>query len=292
MNAEPTSRRFVSQRLKLHYADWGNAGAPPLILLHGGRDHCRSLDWIARALQRDYHVIAPDLRGHGDSDWSPDGDYSMGALVYDFAQLVHQLNAAPVTIIAHSLGGNVAIRYAGLYPANVSRLVAIEGLGLSPKMQAERDRIPMAERMRKWIEDKRAASARAPRRYQTLDDALARMKDENKFLSDEQARHLTEHGLTSNEDGTYSWKFDNYVHVWPPFDLPQADKEALWAAIECPTLLVYGADSWASNPEQDGRARHFRNARVVSIPGAGHWVHHDRFEAFMREARGFLGPGG
>lgn len=288
MNAEPTSRRFVSQRLKLHYADWGNAKAPPLILLHGGRDHCRSLDWIARALQRDYHVLAPDLRGHGDSDWSPDGDYSMGALVYDFAQLVHQLKAAPVTIVAHSLGGNVAIRYAGLYPANVRKLVAIEGLGLSPRMQAERDKIPMAERMRKWIEDKRAASARAPKRYQTLDDALARMKDENKFLSDEQARHLTEQGLTSNEDGTYSWKFDNYVHVWPPFDLPLADIQALWAAIECPTLLVYGADSWASNPEQDGRAKHFRNARVALIEKAGHWVHHDQFEAFMREVKGFL----
>ncbi|MFZ5616925.1 MAG: alpha/beta fold hydrolase [Pseudomonadota bacterium] len=288
MDAEPTSRRFVSQRLKLHYADWGNAKAPPLILLHGGRDHCRSLDWIARALQRDYHVIAPDLRGHGDSDWSPDGDYSMGALVYDFAQLVHQLKAAPVTIVAHSLGGNVAIRYAGLYPANVRKLVAIEGLGLSPRMQAERDKIPMAERMRKWIEDKRAASARAPKRYQTLDDALARMKDENKFLSDEQARHLTEQGLTSNEDGTYSWKFDNYVHVWPPFDLPLADIQALWAAIECPTLLVYGADSWASNPEQDGRAKHFRNARVALIEKAGHWVHHDQFEAFMREVKGFL----
>lgn len=288
MNAEPTSRRFVSQRLKLHYADWGNAAAPPLILMHGGRDHCRSLDWIARDLARDYHVIAPDLRGHGDSDWSPDGDYSMGALVYDLAQLIHQLKTAPVTIVAHSLGGNIAIRYAGLYPANVAKLVAIEGLGLSPAMQAERDKIPTAERMRKWIDDKRAASARTPKRYATLDDALARMKEENKFLTDGQARHLTEHGANCNEDGTWSWKFDNYVNVWPPFDLPLADIHALWAAILCPTLLVYGADSWASNPEQDGRAKHFRNARVVSIPKAGHWVHHDRFDAFMKEVRGFL----
>lgn len=288
MHAEPTSRRFVSQRLKLHYADWGNPSAPPLVLLHGGRDHCRSLDWVARALRSDYHVIAPDLRGHGDSDWSPDGEYSMQGFVYDLAQLVHQLKLAPTTIVAHSLGGNIAIRYAGLYPANVKKLVSIEGLGPSPKMMAEAAKIPLAERMRKWIDDKRAASARAPKRYATLEDALARMKEENKFLSDEQARHLTEHGAHCNEDGTWSWKFDNYVNVWPPFDLSLEDRHALWAAVECPTLLVYGADSWASNPAKDGRAQHFRNARVALIEKAGHWVHHDQFEAFITEARGFL----
>ncbi len=288
MTAQPTSRRYVSQRLKLHYADWGNEGAPPLILVHGGRDHCRSLDAVARALSASYHVIAPDLRGHGDSDWSPDGDYSMLAFVYDFAQLVHQLGQLPVTIVAHSMGGNIAIRYAGLYPANVARLVAIEGLGLSPAMQSERDKIAMPDRMRKWIDDKRAAAARTPKRYPSLDAALQRMKDENKFLTEDMARHLTEQGATANEDGTWSWKFDNYVNVWPPFDLPLADIHALWAAIECPTLLVYGEKSWASNPEKDGRAKHFRHARVALIENASHWVHHDQFDAFMAEVRGFL----
>ncbi|MFN3960260.1 MAG: alpha/beta fold hydrolase [Parvularculaceae bacterium] len=288
MTSHPTSRRYVSQRLRLHYADWGNDAAPPLVLVHGGRDHCRSLDAVARALAPRYHVIAPDLRGHGDSDWSPDGDYSMLAFVYDLAQLVHQIGRAPVTLVAHSMGGNIAIRYAGLYPQNVARLVAIEGLGLSPSMLAEREKIPMVERLRQWIVDKRAAAARTPRRYPSLEAALQRMKDENKFLTDDMARHLTEHGATANEDGTWSWKFDNYVNVWPPFDLPQAEIHALWAAIECPTLLVYGAESWASNPEKDGRAAHFRNARVVSIEKAGHWVHHDQFDVFMRAVESFL----
>lgn len=291
MTSHPTSRRYVSQRLRLHYADWGNEAAPPLVLLHGGRDHCRSLDAVARALAPKYHVIAPDLRGHGDSDWSPDGDYSMLAFVYDLAQLVHQIGRAPVTLVAHSMGGNIAIRYAGLYPQNVARLVAIEGLGLSPAMLAEREKIPVAERLRKWIDDKRAAAGRTPRRYPTLEAALQRMKEENKFLTDDMARHLTEHGATANEDGTWSWKFDNYVNVWPPFDLPQQEIHALWAAIECPTLLVYGAESWASNPEKDGRARHFRNARVVSVENAGHWVHHDQFGRFIEEVTAFLaGP--
>ena len=66
----PTSHSFIPQRLRLHYVDWGNAEAPPLILLHGGRDHCRNWDWVAQDLRRDYHIIAPDLRGHGDSAFS------------------------------------------------------------------------------------------------------------------------------------------------------------------------------------------------------------------------------
>ena len=69
----PASRVFFSQRLRLHYVDWGNPAAPPLILLHGGRDHCRNWDWVASDLRRDYHVIAPDLRGHGDSAGQPPG---------------------------------------------------------------------------------------------------------------------------------------------------------------------------------------------------------------------------
>lgn len=286
--AGPTSHRFISQRLNLHYVDWGNADAPPLILVHGGRDHCRSWDWIAQELKDDFHIIAPDLRGHGDSDWSPDGNYASPFFIYDLAQLIHHLKLAPVSIVAHSLGGNIAIRYTGLYPANVKRLVAIEGLGPSPKMQAEFDRIGLAQRMRDWIDNRRAAAGRTRRKYATFEEALARMKDENKFLSDEQARHLTAHGAVRNEDGTWSWKFDDYLRIFPAYDIPVTDDHALWAAIECPTLLVYGEKSWASNPAEDGRAAHFRNAGVKVVKDAGHWVHHDQFDAFLRELKSFL----
>ncbi|HYD08238.1 MAG TPA: alpha/beta hydrolase, partial [Reyranella sp.] len=134
----PTSRHFISQRLRMHYVDWGNPDAPPLLLVHGGRDHCRNWDWVATALRRDWHILAPDLRGHGDSQWSPDGNYSMSAYIYDLAQLIHQQNLAPVTIVSHSLGGNICLRYTGIYPDSVHRLVAIEGLGPSPKVIAER----------------------------------------------------------------------------------------------------------------------------------------------------------
>lgn len=288
MDRGPTSHAFISQRLRLHYVEWGDPAAAPLVLLHGGRDHCRSWDWTARALAKDWRIIAPDLRGHGDSAWSPDGDYSMGSFIYDFAQLMHQLRLAPATIVAHSLGGNIALRYSGLYPENVKRLVAIEGLGPSPKMIAQREAVPFQQRWRKWIEDKRQAAGRAPKRYPTIESALERMKEENRYLSDEQARHLTVHGVSQNEDGTYSWKFDNYMRVWAPGDMAHEEIAQLWAAIACPTLLLYGDKSWASNPVEDGRAKHFRDARVELFENAGHWLHHDRFDHFMEQLHAFL----
>ena len=284
----PTTNSFISQRLKLNYADWGNPDAPPLLLIHGGRDHCRSWDWVAEELRGDWHIIAPDLRGHGDSAWSPDGNYEMSAFVYDLAQLVHQLNLAPVTIVAHSMGGSIATRYTGLYPENVRKLVAIEGLGPSPKVEAERDAIGIRARTRKWIDDKRSAAGRQPKRYPTLEAALERMKGENTYLTDEQARHLTIHGISRNEDGTWSWKFDNYLNIWAAFDMSRDDLHAIWAAITCPILMMYGANSWASNPEKDGRISHFSTARVVEFENAGHWLHHDQFDRFMREIKAFL----
>src|SRR5437763_313459 len=275
----PTSRHYISQRLRLHYVDWGNLDAPPLLLVHGGRDHCRNWDWVAQALRRDWHIICPDLRGHGDSQWSPDGNYSTAAYVYDLAQLIHQQELAPVTIVAHSLGGNIAIRYTGVYPENVRRLVAIEGLGPSPRQMERRSAVPIAERMQKWVAEQRALSGRLPRRYATIEDALKRMQEANGHLSPEQARHLTQNGVNQNEDGTYSWKFDNYVRTDSPYGMIQNEIVELWGRISCPTLLVYGKESWAANPENDGRMQHFQNTRVVSLEGAGHWMPPDPHDA-------------
>jgi len=285
----PTSHTFFSQRLRLHYVDWGSAGKPPLLLVHGGRDHCRNWDWTAAALREDWHVIAPDLRGHGDSQWSTDANYTMAGYIYDLAQLVHQQRLAPVTIVAHSLGGVIALRYAGLYPHTVARLVAIEGLGPPPAVLAGYRAKSIAQRMDEWIREQRTLSGRLPRRYASIEDAFKRMQEENPHLTAEQARHLTEHGANQNEDGTYSWKFDNYVRAFPPYDMSGSDVKELWGRITCPTLLLYGKESrWAGDPVADGRAALFRSARVVGLEGAGHWLHHDRLDEFLRLLREFL----
>ncbi len=284
----PTSQSFVSQRLRLHYVDWGNPTAPPLILLHGGRDHCRNWDWVAQDLRKDFHIVAPDLRGHGDSAYSPSGDYSMQAFVYDLAQFIHQQKLAPVRIVAHSLGGGIALRYTGVFPETVAKLVAIEGLGPSPAQQAARAKRTAAERLRQWVGDTRALAGRVPRRYASIEEAYGRMQGENRHLTPEQARYLTVHGVSQNEDGTYSWKFDNYVRSFSPVDFQPEELQALWANITCPVLLINGKESWASDPVRDGQMGFFQNARAVAFDGAGHWVHHDRLDAFLAEVRGFL----
>ena len=168
------------------------------------------------------------------------------------------------------------------------KLVAIEGLGPSPKAIAERGIKDMSERMREWVDEQRKLSGRLPRRYPTIEDAFKRMQEENTHLTAEQARHLTQQGVNQNEDGTYSWKFDNYVRAWPPYDMTYEAIESLWAQIACPTLLVYGKESWASNPENDGRLKHFKTAKVVEFDRAGHWVHHDRLDAFVDTVRSFI----
>ena len=87
----PASHSFISMRLRLHYVDWGNPDAAPLVLVHGGQDHCRNWDWVAQDLRRDYHVIAPDLRGHGDSEHSASGDYSMARYTSEIKRLYEVL---------------------------------------------------------------------------------------------------------------------------------------------------------------------------------------------------------
>src|SRR3546814_2119240 len=124
--------------------------------------------------------------------------------------------------------------------------------------------------------------------YATIDEALARMQEENRHLSPDRARHLTLHGVAQNEDGSYSWKFDNYVRPISPVDMTLEEMRHLWSRITCPVLHVYGQESWAISHLADGRMDYFPNASTVTFERAGHWVHHDRLDDFLVEARRFL----
>jgi pimeloyl-ACP methyl ester carboxylesterase len=108
-------------------------------------------------------------------------------------------------------------------------------------------------------------------------------------LSVEQARHLTVHGVRRNENGTYSWKFDNYVRARSPYKFNLQDAADIWSHITSPTLLVRGSESWTRDWEKAGRTRMVPNARLITIQKAGHWVHHDRFDEFLAATKGFLG---
>jgi pimeloyl-ACP methyl ester carboxylesterase len=142
--------------------------------------------------------------------------------------------------------------------------------------------------MRDWISGMKALARRKARDYATIEEAFARMREANPHLSAAQARHLTVWGIRRNEDGTYSWKFDNYTRATSPYLFNLRDAGEIWSRIKCPTLLIRGDESWTVAWEKDGRLGHFRNAEVVTIKRAGHWVHHDQLADFLRVAHRFL----
>ena len=289
MNNPDRQNTFSSQRLSLAYAEWGATDAPPLLLVHGGRDQKRSWDPVAKRLSKRFRVIAHDLRGHGQSGWVNDGDYGVMDHVFDLASLVDHLGLEKFTLIGHSLGGNITLRYAGLYPEQIEKLVAIEGLGPSPKMLAERQTQPVTSRLREWVEQRRTASGKSSRVMENLSVAEARMKAAFQHLPDDLIHHLTKTGIKTHADGTVSWAYDPAGMGRSPSDIAHADFVHLWSQISCPTWLVYGADSWASNPAEDGRVEPFQDATVTLIKQAGHWLHHDQFDDFMSQLERFLG---
>ncbi|MCF6328531.1 MAG: alpha/beta hydrolase [Henriciella sp.] len=287
-NSRPTEHTFTSQRLKLSYALWDKPGAETIVLVHGGRDQKHSWDWVATHLARKYRVVAFDLRGHGKSQWSNDGDYGVMDHVFDLATLMDDVVRSDAILIGHSLGGNIVLRYCGLFPDRVTKLVAIEGLGPSPKMLAQRNSQPIDERLRDWIEQRRKLSTRLPRVMQDPEQASARMRAAFTQLSETHIQHLTKTGITTNQDGTVSWAYDPAGMGRSPSDIPYQDFQFLWTQVTCPTWLVYGARSWASDPQKDGRASHFSNASVSIIENAGHWLHHDQFDNFITALDAFL----
>jgi pimeloyl-ACP methyl ester carboxylesterase len=281
----PRSRFYESQGLRLHCADWGNEDAPPLILLHGGRDHCRSWDFIAQSLRPHFHVLAPDLRGHGDSDWTKGGSYALTEYVYDLTRLVRTLASPQVALVGHSMGGMVSLIYSGSFPDKVSALVVLDGVTVLPDAK----RPPAHERVVKWVDQLDKLHDRAHRRHRTVEDAAARMRMYNRRLSRELALHLATHGVRQNADDTYSWKFDPYQRATAPQRLWPDDHVALWSRITCPTLLMNAEESFLGGSRAAGLADYFREARIETISGAGHWLHHDKPNEVLSSIRGFLG---
>jgi pimeloyl-ACP methyl ester carboxylesterase len=283
---EPVSHFFYSHRLKLQFWDWGREGKPVMLLVHGGLDHARSWDWVARALRNDFHVYALDLRGHGNSAWAPGALYSVAEHVLDLSGLADIVQGFPVHIMGHSLGAVVSLVYSGIYPDRVKKVVAIEGVGLPPVRRL--DQTPPAERMRQWIEKVRGAEQRTPHSYPDLASAVARMKEANPFLSDEVARHLTLHGTNWNADGSMIWKFDNFARLGAPYGMNVAEMSAVLGCIQCPVLLFWGRESFAMDPELAPESAVLRDLRIVKVDRAGHWVHHDQLGVFLHETRKFL----
>jgi pimeloyl-ACP methyl ester carboxylesterase len=282
---EPISHFFYSDRLKLQFWDYGQDGKPAVVLVHGGLDHARSWDWVARALCEHYHVYALDLRGHGNSAWAPGATYGLIEHVLDLSALLDIINEFPIRLIGHSLGGIIVLHYSGIYPARVHKAVSIEGIGLP---LTHRVHGPASQRLRGWIENVRGIEKRTPHSYPSLDAAMARMKEANPRLSDEVARHLTLHGTNWGSDGSLVWKFDNYLRAFAPYPHSIPEAVEVLGQITSPVLLFWGLESRVPVPETDPRVQAIRNCRLVRVEKAGHWVHHDQLQLFLKESAEFL----
>ncbi|WP_449469749.1 alpha/beta fold hydrolase [Sphingobium chungangianum] len=289
ISTKPVKRRFRNGRMPLSYTEWTHEGAPLAILLHGSRDHSRSWDALANALLPDYHVIAPDLRGHGDSSWSQDGRYDFAAYLSDLAALAEQLTLGPqrqAILIGHSLGAHIALRFAATYPETIRRIVAIEAIGAPPDIEAYRFSQSVEQTARNWLEERRAASLSAPRIFASVDEAVERMRERHAFLTPAQARHMTRQGLRRAGRAGWQWKHDPYLAVWAFPDISMEDVRALWRNVACPTLLLYGDRSWPSGLPADLLA-HIPNVQEVRLPGSGHWPQHDAFDACLAAIMSF-----
>jgi pimeloyl-ACP methyl ester carboxylesterase len=282
---EPISHFFYSDRLKLQFWDFGRNDKPPLVLVHGGLDHARSWDWVARSLREDYHVYALDLRGHGNSAWAPGAMYTIAEHVLDLAVLLDIIGEFPIRLIGHSLGGAVVLHYCGVYPERVHKAVSVEGMGFPKNHKIH---APAPERLRKWIERVREVEKRQPRSYPSLEAAVARMKEANPFLSDEVACHLTLHGTNWDANGNMVWKFDNYIRAFSPYGHGITDATEVYSKITAPILLFWGLESFAPLPDGDPRLEAIANRRLIPVEHAGHWVHHDQLDLFLRETAAFL----
>lgn len=284
----PLSQFYVSCGVKLHYWDYGTPEKPPLVLVHGGRDHARSWDQVANALRRDFHVYAIDLRGHGDSSAVPGGVYSIGGYLLDLNVFCDAIRAEQVHLVGHSLGAYISLCFASAFPQTVAKVAAIEGLG-----PARYETLSYPERIRRWIDEIREIERTLKKPITTYPDAEAaanRLKQSNARLSDDLALLLAVQGTNRLSDGTLSWKFDNYVRA----GVYSADNDAtrtqeILENIRCPVLLINGGLSAGKDDGRQCSIRFPAHFQSVNIADAGHFVHHDQLDAFLCEMRKFLG---
>jgi pimeloyl-ACP methyl ester carboxylesterase len=282
-----TGTMLVVRGLRYHLRRWGPPDGRPLVLLHGGRDASPTFQFLVDALAADWAVIAPDWRGHGLSDWAPQGYWFQDYLADLDAILDEAFSGRAVPILGHSLGGNVACIYAGVRPARVSHLISLDGFGLP-----SRDPREAPDHLRRWLD-----AWRAPPSERSYPDASAmaeRLRAANPRLGAAQALFLAEHISRPAEDGGRTWAFD------PRHRLPFATlhRVAEWATcmarVTAPALWIGSGAVFPPGLERDALPFSARLALIprlsfVRIEGAGHNLHHDAPDEVASLVEDFLG---
>jgi len=284
----PSRSRFEAVRgLGIHVREWGEPGAPKLFLLHGWMDVSASFQFLVDDFARDWHVIAPDWRGFGLSDWAAHG-YEFPDYFADLDALLDRLSPGePARIVGHSLGGNVLMAYAGIRPARVSRLVSLEGFGghwYGP------ERAPA--HFERWLDQQREAPAFRP--YGSLDDVARRLRKNNPRLTPEQAAFLAPHWARPTAGGGVVLRADPRHKQLHAQQTRLDEIFACWRRITCPVLWVMASDAGKQGfrldtPEQFAERRGSVPGLVLeTLDGCGHMLHHDQPAALARRIETFL----
>jgi pimeloyl-ACP methyl ester carboxylesterase len=263
--------RFITVNgLRLHYLDWGSPDKPPFIMLHGIGRVAHSFDHIAPQFAADYHVIALDMRGHGDSAWSPDGAYLVQDYASDLDALVAQLNLRSIVLLGNSTGGRVVQVYAGMHPERVAKLV-VEDVG--PERTNE-----IASGFARRVQQEENGWA-------SEDELIASLMRGGGTVSEELQRNYAHFGSKRREDGRIVWKRDpNLVKGFIPTEL--------WTQvlkIKCPTIYILGGASSIVPPETQQKLRENLPAvLIVTIPKLGHYPHQEAPQEYVRIVQSFL----
>jgi pimeloyl-ACP methyl ester carboxylesterase len=263
-------RFAVTTGLRLHYLEWGDPAKPAMILLHGIARHAHTFDHIAAGFARDYRVIALDMRGHGDSAWSPEGAYLVQDYVKDLEALMAGLRLRRVTLLGNSTGGRVAQVFAGLHPDLVERLV-VEDVGPErPQNIADAFARRVEQEANGWASE---------------DELVRQLAAANRRTPEALLRTYVYFGVKPRADGRLVWKRDpNLVKGFVETELWESVSK-----IKSPALYVIGGASRIVPPETQQRLTDtLPNCRIVIMPGLGHYPDEEDAEGFLRIVGDFL----
>jgi len=261
--------------LNFHYVEWGAPDAPALLCLHGITQTAHSWDEVAADLARDHRVLSFDQRGHGDSDWAADGDYTRHTQAADLDAITDALGLRRFILAGMSMGGINSIAFTARHPQKVKALIIVD---VSPEIQAKG-----VENIRAFIQQSDVLD--------TFEEFVARAHQFNPRRSLDNIRSRLTHNLKQLPDGKWTWKYD------PALRSPNRGFQAsallnLWddvRAIRCPTLIIKGGESDILSAESATKLQAaIPGSRVAVVPGAGHSVMGDNPTAFVAAAREFL----
>lgn len=227
-------------------------------------------------MRQQFHVLALDLRGHGDSEWASDGNYEGQTLLADLAAFIEQLQLKEVTLIGESLGGIVAFAYAAMNPTSVKALAMVD---IGPEINPE------------GLQDIRESASARPAEFADLEESLRWSRGEQPVPGDEAIAYRLRHNLSQTDAGRLTWKYDPRVDTLTSGGGSDGDELMwqLWSALSCPTLVLRGERSKLLTQEAvEKMLAACPTATLTTIPDAGHAIMVDNQAAFIEAARTFL----